>query len=47
METNLVLAEVDRLIAAAEEHIEQQRRYVRTVAAERLRGGGPIRVNGW
>lgn len=34
-ETNLVLAEVDRLIAAAEERIEQQRRYVRTVAAER------------
>jgi hypothetical protein len=34
-EANLVLAEVDRLIAAAEERIEQQRRYVRTVAAER------------
>jgi hypothetical protein len=34
-EMNLVLAEVDRLIAAAEERIEQQRRYVRTVAAER------------
>ena len=34
-ETNLVLAEVDRLIAAAEERIEQQRRFVRSVAAER------------
>jgi ElaB/YqjD/DUF883 family membrane-anchored ribosome-binding protein len=34
-EANLVLAEVDRLIAAAEERIEQQGRYVRSVAAER------------
>jgi hypothetical protein len=34
-ETNLVLAEVEKLIASAEERIEQQRRYVRTVATER------------
>jgi len=34
-ETNLVLAEVEKLIASAEERIEQQRRYVRTAAAER------------
>jgi hypothetical protein len=34
-ETNLVLVEVEKLIASAEERIEQQRRYVRTVAAER------------
>ena len=34
-ETNLVLTEVEKLIASAEERIEQQRRFVRTVAAER------------
>jgi len=32
-ETNLVLTEVDKLIASTEERIEQQRRYLRTVAA--------------
>jgi hypothetical protein len=32
---NLVLAEVEKLIASAEERIEQQRRYLGTVATER------------
>lgn len=34
-QANLVLAEVEKLIASAEERIEQQRRYIRTVATER------------
>jgi len=33
-EMNLVLTEVEKLIASTEERIEQQRRYLRTVAAE-------------
>ena len=33
-ETNLLLIEVEKLIASTEERIEQQLRYLRTVAAE-------------